>query len=802
VEQTSTFGHWLKTRRKALDLTQAELAKRVGCATISIQLMETGKRRPSKQMAELIASQLNIPIEEHQDFIKFARAGTDDHARGMSDQADPAGLWSRFPHKPTHLPAQSTPLIGRDRDVTAAHKRLLHESTRLLTLIGPPGVGKTRLAIQIAFGLVEEFEDGVHFVSLASITDPALVAPVIAQTLGVNQVREGTFAQRLKEYLCDKHALLVLDNFEQVVNAAPFIAELLAACPWLSLIVTSRTPLSIRAERQYPVAPLELPVESNEQVDPVELLCYPAVELFVDRARSIMPDFTPDLENARMVAAICRRLDGLPLAIELASARTNFMSLETLLEQLQNRQMLHANSLRDVSERHHTLYNAIDWSYKLLSAEEQLLLGRLSVFINGWTMSAAETLMNDQPIAASECLRALVNNHLVIQHERRGAIRFLLLETIREYAMERLAESGEEAHMRQRHAEYYLSLAEEADPHLRTAGQLAWLERLEEERGDFHAALTWFVDICGDIEKGMRLAGALGWFWNLRSYVSEGLGWLERILPLAKKVPSAARVRALYAAGSLAWEQGDLSKALAYLEESIALSRELGPDHTWDLALALGNYGNVVMYLGDQETLQGVTEESHALFSQLEDLWGMALTLCLIGETHLLKHDYQRARSCFEESTASLRKTGDQWAIGVSLMDWGYTESLLGNMTSARAHLEESIAVHRSIGERFVRSLSLNILAQVVQQQDDAQLAIAYYGESLDLLRKMGIESSIADVQYNLACFVHAQGHYQFAKKLYGECLEIFSKQENEAGIAKCRAGLDAISDGQNRIPS
>ncbi len=802
MEPTAIFGQWLKKRRKALDLTQAEFARQVGCATISIQLMETGKRRPSKQMAESLARQLNIPTEERQDFIRFARTGADEHGLNLSEQGGQRVLWNLFSHKLTNLPAQSTPLIGRDRDVIAAHKCLMHENTRLLTLIGPPGVGKTRLAIQIAFGLVEEFEDGVHFVPLASATDPALVAPVIAQTLGVNQVREGMFAQRLKEYLCDKHALLVLDNFEQVVNAAPFIAELLAACPWLSLIVTSRTPLSIRAERQYPVAPLELPVELNEQVDPAELLRYPAVELFVDRARSVMPDFTPDLENARMVAAICRRLDGLPLAIELAAARTNFMSLETLLEQLQNRKMLHTNSLRDVSERHHTLYNAIDWSYKLLSAEEQLLLGRLSVFINGWTIDAAEKLMTDQPIAASECLRALVNNHLVIQYERRGEIRFLLLETIREYAMERLAGSGEETHVRQRHAEYFLDLAEEAGPHLRTAGQLAWLERLEEERGNFRAALMWFIDICDDTEQGTRLAGALGWFWNMRSYVSEGRGWLERILPLAKKVPSAARVKALYAAGSLAWEQGELSKALVHLDESIALSRELGPDHAWDLALALGNYGNVVMYLGDQETLQRVAEESHALFSQLEDLWGMALTLCLIGETHLLKHDYQRARSCFEESTVSLRKTGDQWAVGVSLMDWGYTESLLGNMTPARAHLEESIAVHRSIGERFIRSLSLNILAQVVQQQDDAQLAIAYYGESLDLLRKMGIESSIADVQYNLACFVHVQGYYQFAKKLYDECLQIFSKQENEAGITKCRAGLDAISDDQNRTPS
>lgn len=797
MEQTATFGHWLKTRRKTLDLTQAEFARQVGCATISIQLMEAGKRRPSKQMAESLARQLNIPTQERQDFIRFARTGVDEHGLNLSEQGEQRVLWNLFSHKLTNLPSQLTPLIGREKDVLTARKHLLNEGTRLLTLVGPPGVGKTRLAIQVASELADEFEEGVYFVPLASVSDPAMVALAIAQTLSVNQVRDGIFADRLKEYLRDKHALLVLDNFEQVVTAAPLIGELLAACPWISLLVTSRAPLCIRGERQYYVAPLELPVDSNGEANPADLLLYSAVKLFVDRAQAITPTFALVPENARTITTICNRLDGLPLAIELAAARTGFASLQVLLEKLQGRELLHSSGLRDLPERHHTLFNAIDWSYALLNRDEQDLLARSSIFVDGWTLDAAQKIMGDHPpLVTASSLQSLVRNNLVTQQNDNGESRFWLLETIREYAAERLSEIGELDLIRQRHAEYFLALAEEADTHLRTASQPVWLKRLNVERGNFHAALTWLVDIHGDITMGMRLAGALGWFWSLRSYVSEGLGWLTRVLQSGQGIPSVARVKALNTAGSLAWEQGDLVHARAYLEESIALCRELGPAQTWDLAMALGSYGNAIMYLGDGQALKTVAEESFALFEQLEDEWGMGLARCLFGEAHLLAHDYPQACSCFEEAACLLRHTGDKWAIGVALMDWGYTNSLLGDLVSARMHLEESIALHRSIGERFIRSISLNILAQVVQQQNDAQMAITLYSESLNLLRKMGIEASIADVQYNLACFVHAQGYDQLAKRLYGECLEIFFKQENAAGIAKCRAGLDSIGYG------
>ena len=787
----TTFGQWIKKRRKSLDLTQQELAKRVGCATITIQLLEANKRRPSKQMAGILAEQLGLAEAERPEFVRFARITPSANRLEIPDKGNHWDLWNQFLHRPTNIPTQPTPLIGRDQDVMAARKRLLDEDIRLLTLLGPPGVGKTRLAIQVATNLLDSFENGVYFIPLAMVSDPELVPAAIAQTLGVNQVGERSFASHLKEYLRDKQMLLVLDNFEQVVASAPFIAELSSTCPWLSMLITSRAPLSIRGERRFPVAPLSLPNIENLAHDPSELMCYSAIELFVERAQAVRPDFELDLENSRTIEAICTHLDGLPLAIEVVSARISFLSPQVLLEQIRGDHLLHTDGLRDVSDRHRTLHHAIDWSVALLTSEQQLLLSRLSVFNNGWTVEAAEKIMSDHPaLSTMELLKMLVDNNLIVQYEHHGEPRFTLLEVIHTYTSERLAEGGEEESIRQRHAEYYLALAEEADPYLRTASQQIWLERLDVERGNFHASLTWFIDNTGDIEKGMRLAGALGWFWNLRSYVSEGRSWLTKAVQHGSGIKSAARVKVLNAAGSLAWEQGDLINAHAYLEESITLCRQLGPAQIWDLAMALGDYGNVVMYQGNQNALQWAAEKFFTLFEQLGDQWGKGLVLCLIGEVHLLKHDYTRACSCFEEASILLRKTGDKWAIGVSLMDWGYTNSLLGNLTSARTHLEESIALQREIGERFIRSMSLNVLAQVVQQQEDAQLAIALYSESLDLLRKMGVETGIADVQYNLACFVHAQGHYQLAKKLYSECLEIFSKQGNDAGVAKCMACL------------
>ena len=791
-----SFGHWLKKRRKALDLTQNELAKHVGCATITIQKIEANQRRPSKQMTRLLAEHLGISMEEYQEFVKFARAEPGAHRFAALHDMGYRTVWNLSHLQLTNLPSPPTPLIGRDQEVVIARNRLLDEGARLLTFVGPPGVGKTRLAIQVASSLLDEFGNGVYFVSLAPVNDSNMVAEAIAQALGVNQVGELSFADRLKEYLRDKHMLLVLDNFEQVVAAATFIAELLSACPWLSILVTSRAPLSIRSERHFPVLPLALPAKENIEFDLSELIRYSAIELFVERAQTIKPDFALRPENATAVAAICACLDGLPLAIELVATRVIFSPPQALSVQLSSLQMLHTDGLRDVSDRHQTLYHAIDWSYALLAPDKQLLLRRLSVFNGGWTLDAVEKIMlTHSKSSAQDEMMTLASNNLVVQYEHQGEPRFMMLETIRAFAMEHLVEKREEADSMQRHAAYYLALAEEADPHLRTAAQLVWLDRLEVERGNLRVALAWFIDHLQDSESGLRLVGALVWFWTVRCHLSEGREWSTRALQISTDASPSLRARALFGAGTFTWLQGDVVVARTLMEESVVIYRGLGLSQKKNLAWALTALALIAAYQADYDATQTASDEAVALAHQIGDEWKIALALCAGGEACMMRQDYTAARSCFNESSRKFRKLGDKFGLGAALLDWGYMDSIQGNHKKAYERLAESITMFRQVGERWMRAVTLNILGQVVMQQGDYDQATIYYNESLDLLRKMGLETNIADVLFNLAQLAQTQGHFVLAKRLFEECLDLFLKQRNEDRSDECRAGLSAVGD-------
>ena len=433
---------------------------------------------------------------------------------------------------PSSLPSQPTPLIGREREVEEVCRRLRATEVRVLTLTGPGGTGKTRVGVQAAAELTDEYEDGVFFVALAAIADPSLVVPTVARTLGLIEASNQSPEELLKGYLRDRHILLVLDNFEQVLEAAPLIDEVLHSAPRVKVLVTSRTPLGLYGEHEFPIPPLSLP-ESEAAPSAEHLADYGAIRLFLDRTRAVNPEFSLTEENAGAVAEICERLDGLPLAIELAAARAKLLPPQALLSRLGNRLKLLTGGARNLPERQRTLRNTIEWSYEMLDEGEKTLFARLAAFPGGGTLEAIEAVCDaegDLPVDPLEGVSSLLDKSLLRQvAEQEDEPRFEMLETIREFALEKLEESADAGAVERVHAEFYLDLAEQAEPRLWGPEDAAWLERLEREHDNLRAALSWALDH-EEVDLALRLGAALRWFWNLGGYYGEGRSWLEATL--------------------------------------------------------------------------------------------------------------------------------------------------------------------------------------------------------------------------------------------------------------------------------
>jgi predicted ATPase/transcriptional regulator with XRE-family HTH domain len=574
MERDASFGHWLALRRKSLRLSCVELARRVGCATVTLRKIEADERRPSEQIAAKLAEHLALPPAECATFIRVARGEI--RVDWLPPPNQPASGTSRTAPaaRPSNLPIPPTPLIGRAADVAAVREMLLRGDVRLLTLSGAPGIGKTRLSLQVATelrdapstlsppseqtGSGQAFADGVYFIPLAPLSDPGLVIATIAQTLGVVERAGQSVRERLSAELREKQLLLLLDNVEHVLTAAPQLAELLAAAPRLTLLVTSRVALRLVGEQRFTVPPLAVPLlpleaggkmkgeadHASDALHPASLIRYPSVALFVQRARALLPAFALTAANAPAIAAICRRLDGLPLAIELAATRINLFTPQELFARLEQRFALLTAGTLDMPTRQQTLRRAIDWSYELLNEDEQTLFRRLGVFVGGCTLDAIEAVLategrgrSDQSAtavrspqsSALDGLAALIDKSLLQRKDGSdGRSRFTMLETIREYARERLAEAGELERAQERHLAYELALAEAAEPLLSTSDQQVGLARLEQDHDNLRAALDWAVDY--DPEGALRLSGALAQFWLTRGHLSEGRQWIERAL--------------------------------------------------------------------------------------------------------------------------------------------------------------------------------------------------------------------------------------------------------------------------------
>ncbi len=676
------------------------------------------------------------------------------------------GLPSSFPPltsletRPNNLPPQPTPLIGREREVVEICRLLRLPEIRLLTFTGPGGTGKTRLGLQTAAELLEEFEDGVYFVPLAAISDPALVSAGIAQALGLRETAEQSLHESLRASVASSNLLIILDNFEQVTNAAPLVADLLAAAPQLKLLVTSRSVLHLSLEHEYRVQPLGLP-DPRKPLPLDDIVRYASVRLFGERARAAKPEFTITSENAPTIAEICRRLDGLPLAIELAAARVRFLSPQAMLARLDSRLRLLTGGPQDLPARQRTLRGTIDWSYGLLDEREQCLFARLSVFSGGCTLDAAESVCDaagDLGVDVLEGLSSLVDKSLLRSGEGpEGESRFLMLETIREYARERLASSGEEEELLHLHAHHFLALAETAEPELTGRKQALWLNRLETEHDNLRGALAWSLDQ-PEAEVGLRLASALWRLWYNRGYLSEGRRWLEAALARdaarGSPAPPLVRAKALQGAGMLAWDQGSYARARELLEESLSVRREFGDN--LGVARSLNALGLVALYRAEYEESTRLFEQSLDLNTELNDTWGRAMALGNLGLAAIFRGEFLKATALLEQSLALKRELGIEPSIAESLNNLGLAAMYVGDHDEAQRRHEESLSLKREHGNKEGIATSVHNLGLVALDRGDIIEAGALLRDALKRFRDLGDSQGVVEALEALACLAAA----------------------------------------------
>ncbi|HKE41251.1 MAG TPA: tetratricopeptide repeat protein [Casimicrobiaceae bacterium] len=668
---------------------------------------------------------------------------------------------------PNNLPQQLTSFIGREKEI-AEVKQLL-SATRLLTLTGSGGCGKTRLGLQLAADSLERFPDGAFVVELAPLSDPGLVPRTAATVLGLEEQPGKAITTTLIEHLADKRLLMVLDNCEHLLDACSLLADsLVRRCPHLMILASSREALGIAGEQTYRVPSLSLP-DPKETHTPASIVPFEALQLFVDRCLNVRADFQVTHENAATLVSICHRLDGIPLAIELAAARVRSLSLEDINRRLDHRFRLLTGGSRTALPRQQTLRSLIDWSYDLLQDPEKLLLQRLSVFAGGWTLDAAERICAGERVEDSEVLdllTSLIDKSLVSVEQSDARLRYKLLETVRQYARERLVESGGAEAIRERHRGHFLALAEKADKKLLGAEQAEWLRRLEEEHDNLRSALEWSHGEAR-AQEDLRLCAALHRFWHTRGFLAEGRQWCARILAKgAPPEPTLEYAKALNAAGSLAWHQTDFLAARPLLEQSLALSRVL--DDRWGLARTLNNLGCLAIEQGDYPAAQTLFQESLVLWRELGDRRGAA---GLLGNLAIVAHecgDLLTARDLSQESLALSRQVEDQGRVADALTTLGNIACDQGDLDAAWALNQESLAIGRELGDRDCVATSLWSLGIVAFLRSEFGDARSLYAEALAIRRELGDRLGIARALEGAAALAVARGDSLAAARTWG----------------------------------
>jgi predicted ATPase/DNA-binding XRE family transcriptional regulator/Tfp pilus assembly protein PilF len=767
---SATFGAWLKQRRKEQSISPDQFAELIGCSAITLHKIEAGERRPSRQLAELLAEHLHVPPDEWEPFVAFARMGRINSAEPASEVAARAP-WRAVHSRLTNLPSALTSFVGREEDLQKARDLLLQRNVRLLTLTGAPGIGKTRLALQVAADLLDTFEDGVYLVELAPASDPDLLLDVIARTLSLKSDGSQPVEEILLKHLSERRTLLVLDNFEHLLDAAPSVVRLLEGSPLLKVLATSREMLHVRGERRLPVPPLSVPEQGHLQ-DIESLALYSSVALFVERAEAVSPDFMLTESNAADVAEICAGLEGLPLALELAAARFEQFSPSQMRASLKSRLNLLTGGERDLPLRQRTLRSAIGWSYSLLNKEEQQILRLLSTFVGGFTSEAAVVVCEGSAGDVQDRLTALVDKNLIRREIRAGETRYGMLEVIREYALQLLAENGEEDAVKLRYARYFLSLTELAYANQTGPRQLPLLISMDADYSNLIASLSWLLSNGHNdpamAEMAALMASYLFYYWDWRGYFAEGREWIEQALTLGERV--------LWPNGVDGDIPTDVAARLLKIQGRLLNGAGL---HSWSL--------------GDSHAAMRLFNDALRVLTRLGNKQGMAAVLGNIAILEAQQGLYSQAVETYKQVLQIDRELGDD-RIAVTLNNLGVAYWNSGDVKNAHAMYEESLARFRQMDDPGNMVLALDNLGIVAQYHGEYEVARRYQDEALAICRTYGYKNGLAHVLAHMGSRAVSEGDFASARKYYGELLRLLQQQNYQSVIISCLEGVATLS--------